>query len=304
MQVNAINSLNFTGRKSDKYQSKKPIENISGRKSYEDYRNSVSNRSMRNGAKAMIVGLLMAPATSVMTGCDAEAEAEAWSYAKDSVVVNCDCKPHIIHDKDTVWVHDTIPVIIDNHDTVYIKDKYTSPVIDTINSIMDDLDIDHGKGYIPLTISFIDEMDTKYRKHVFDGRSSSKDIVYYDAKKSPWSDDEGRFIIGTPLDESEKYMCSLTGDGKLYVMKMIPKNGITEPKSLSDYMYSSQSYIYDKDQAQKLLNKFVEYNNNRERIFDGTIQKGDVPNSLMITNPYGTSWRWTNIDVKSADAQE
>ena len=43
---------------------------------------------------------------------------------------------------------------------------------------------------------------------------------------------------------------------------------------------------------------------NNERVFDGTIQKGDVPNSLLITNPYDTSWRWTNIDVKSADSQD
>ena len=202
-------------------------------------------------------------------------------------------------------VHDTIPgepQIIEHWDTLKIKPNFKSPVIDTLNMILHDLGNDTTGGYIPLKISFIDEMDTKYKKALFDGQASAPDNIFYNAKHSPWSDAEGKFIIGTPLDESVKYMLSLTGDGKLFVMKMIPKTGVTAPKGLDDYMYSFENYVFDRDQASKLIKKFNVARDQVGREYAGTLEKADQPKTIMLTNPYDTKWRWTNINVTRGDA--
>lgn len=252
----------------------------------------------KNGLRSAAIGAIALIAVPPMvTSC--EAEAEAFAYAKNEC-----CHHHLYNKPDTIYINDTITQIINNTDTIRIKDDFKSPVIDSINSILDDLDIDHSGGYIPLKVSFIDEMDTKYKKYLFDGEASAPDQVVYRGKKSPFSDATGQFIIGTPLDESENYLVSLTADGKLYFMKMIPKPGVTDPKGMDDFMMAPQSFILDRQGASKLIRKLGVYNNQSGREDLGTVEKGEIPKSLKHTNPYGTSWRYTNFDVVSADAPE
>lgn len=299
MQVNAIS---FTGY-SSKYNKSGSKNSVGKRKNINKEDNnmsSVSNSSMRNATKAMVVGLLMLPAASnFMTSCDAEAE--AFAYAESP------CCHYPINDKDTVYITlpgktDTITQIIHHTDTVKIKDDFKSPVIDSINAILDDIDIDHSGGYIPLRVSYIDEMDTKYKKYLFDGDASAPDHIVYRGKISPFDDYTGQFIIGTPLDESENYLVSLTNDGKLYFMKMIPKPGVVDPKGMDDFMVAPQSFILDRDNASKLIRKLGVSSTQSGREDLGTIEKGETPKTLKITNPYGTNWRYTNFDVESADA--
>ena len=313
MSVDKVSNIHFTGTKKvnknntgiEKYESKS-IQN-----SYNENYNNVSNNQMRNAAKALF-GLYMlgvaAGATSAFSSC---AKAEAWAEADDSLLKAildrkdsccCCCPTQVIHDKDTLWLHDSIPQIIEHHDTIRIKPDFKSPVIDTLNMILHDLGNDTTGGYIPLKVSFVDEMDTKYKDHIFDGQSSAPNNVFYDAKHSPWSDEECKFIIGTPLDEPVKYMLNLTGDGKLYVTKMIPKNGVTNPKGLDDYMYAFDSYVFDRDQAEKLVRKFNVAREQVGREYAGTLEKTALPKTIMLTNPYGTEWRWTNFNVVRGDA--
>lgn len=281
-----VNAISFTGSGS-KYR-KSEFKNAFSEKTNKeeignDYRPKVSNSSIRNATKGMIIGMLMLPAAStVMSSCDADAE--AYAYA------DCDC----CHGRDTV--------IVSDKDTIKIKEDFKSPVIDSINAILDDLDIDHGEGYIPLKISFIDEMDTRYRKYLFDGDASAPDQVVYRGKRSPFDDNSGQFIIGTPLDESENYLASLTNDGKLYLMKMIPKPGVTDPKGMDDFMVAPQSFILDREKASKVIRKLGISNTQGGREDLGIMEKGEMPKSIKLTNPYGTTWRYTNIDVESADA--
>lgn len=312
---------------------------IQERNNQSNYGNNVSNSQLRNAAKALF-GLYMlgmaAGSSTALSGC---AEAEAYAEANDSVLQEllnrkdssscCCCIPtQVIHTRDTLklpgdtvklpgdttkiyipgdttFIHDTIPgepQIIDHWDTLKIKPNFKSPVIDTLNMILHDLGNDTTGGYIPLKISFIDEMDTKYKKALFDGQASAPNNIFYNAKHSPWSDAEGKFIIGTPLDESVKYMLSLTGDGKLFVMKMIPKTGVTAPKGLDDYMYAFENYVFDRDQASKLIKKFNVARDQVGREYAGTLEKTDQPKTIMLTNPYDTKWRWTNINVTRGDA--
>lgn len=250
----------------------------------------------KNGLRNAAIGAVALVAVPPMVS-SCESEAEAFAYAENK------CCHHHIHKPDTVYLPgDTVYQIIYNNDTVKIKDDFKSPVIDSINAILDDLDIDHGDGYIPLKISFVDEMDTKYRKYLFDGDASAPDQVVYRGKRSPYDDNLGQFVIGTPLDESENYLASLTHDGKLYLMKMIPRPGITDPKGMDDFMVAPQSFILDRQNAAKVIRKLGVSNTQSGREDLGIMEKGEIPKSIKLTNPYGTTWRYTNFDVESADA--
>ena len=84
-----------------------------------------------------------------------------------------------------------------------------------------------------LKLSFIDEMDTGYKKYLFDGEMSSPNLVVYKGTVSPFDDNSGQFIIGTPADKREIYQASLTGDGKLYLQKWVAKEYVTKiPRTL------------------------------------------------------------------------
>lgn len=298
MQVDAINGLSFTSRQHRPAKRQAALE-AEPKKQYETYVSEVPNHKMGNATKGLIVGLMMLPGVAALnTGCNKE----AYAYAEAHAESHCDCcDPHIIHGNDTVWVHDTIPVIIPQHDTVYIKENYESPVIDTLKAIMHDLDIDLGDGYVPVSVSFIDEMDTRYRKQLFDGHSSSKDVVFYDAKRYPWDDIQGQFVIDDNLAEREKYMLSLTNNGELYISRLVPKSNVDVPQALSDYRLADKAYKLTRSNAHDVINKLVENNGSGVFIDDGTIGRGDMPQSLMLTNPYNTNWRWTNFNVQSMD---
>ena len=137
-----------------------------------------------------------------------------------------------------------------------------------------------------------------------DEESQPGGTVIYNGTKSPFDDDQGQFIIGTPLDEREKVLASLTSDGKLYLMKMIPKNGVSNPKGLEDFMVAPQSIILDRQYAKKLINRLGVYSDKGGRENLGTMEQGEIPKSVKITNPYGTTWRYTNLDVLSKDPEE
>ena len=211
-------------------------------------------RRARNWTLATIMGVPVAVCS--LSSCDkdgwlASAKAEA-TVIGDTSCCCCD-RNHGYYIPDTVLKHDTIYI---PGDSVYIKDNYGSPVIDTLNAILDDVDIDRGKGYVPLRISFIDEQNSKFRKNVFDGKASGIDQVIYKATNTPWDEDMGRYIVGTPADEHEMYMLSLTEDGKLSVMKLIPKNGATNFDKIDNFMMAPTSFVFDRDRAAKLVRKF------------------------------------------------
>ncbi len=268
-------------------------------------------RRARNWTLATIMGVPVAVCS--LSSCDkdgwlASAKAEAYVTGKDSC---CCCNNHGYYIPDTIIKRDTtfLPgdtiekrdTIFIPGDSVYIKDNYGSPVIDTLNAILDDLDIDRGKGYVPLRISFIDEQNSKFRKNVFDGKASGIDQVIYKATNTPWDEDMGRYIVGTPADEHEMYMLSLTEDGKLYVTKLIPKNGATNYDKIDNFMMAPTNFVFDRDRAAKLIRKFDVARDQVGRQYGGTYEKGDLPKSIMITNPYDTKWRYTDINVVSGD---
>ena len=301
MQVDAINGLSFTSRqhRPAKRQAALEAQQRAQMQVYQPNQNNVSNHGISNGAKGLMAALLLIPGGSLLyTACNKD----AYAYAEAHATAICDCcHPHIIHGGDTVYVHDTIPVYIPQHDTVYIKENYESPVIDTLKAILHDYDIDLGDGYVPVSVSFVDEMDTKYRKQLFDGQSSSRDVVFYDAKRYPWDDIQGQFVIDDNMADREKYMLSLTNNGELYISRLVPKTGIYNPQSLSDYRLTDKAYKLTRTNLPYVMNKLVE--NNQDGVFvpDGTMEKGDMPQSIMLTNPYNTNWRWTNFNVQSMD---
>ena len=308
MQVNAIQSnVGFTG----KFQrnTKKDIEDA---KIIRDdirnpYNNNVSNKAMRNAAKAAVIGLFMVPVGApLVTSCDTESYAEAWAKAeaKDS------CDHHCIHDKDTIKIYvpgkdsiirDTITQIIENTDTVYIKKCFDSPVIDVIRDFFEANDIDLGDERIPLSITWVDEQNVpSYRKQLFDGGSSSYNELSYDITNTPWDDETGSFVIGKG-DTYENIRYSLS-DGNLVMMRYVPRNPNKKPENRGDWMYSN-SAIYDIKTGEKVVDRYSLKDDGTTE-YAGTFRPGDIPKSIFVTNPYGTDWRYTNVNVETGNAPD
>ena len=121
MQVNAIQSnLGFTGRFQRSNKNIEDAKIVNEDKSRNPYNNNVSNRAMRNAAKAAVVGLFMVPmGAPLMTSCDTESFAEAYANAEATAKDSCGC--NYVNGKDTLIfvipgkdsiVRDTITQII------------------------------------------------------------------------------------------------------------------------------------------------------------------------------------------------
>ncbi len=301
MHVGAINNLEFTSRQ---HRPAKKAKRNDVQKGFEiQNNNNIPNHKMTNATKGLVVGLMMLPAAGgVITSLPScNAKAEAYAYAESDCCCDTCGDPNIVHHKDTIWMHDTIPVVIENHDTIYLKENFESPVIDTLKNILGDLGIDLGDGYVPVTMSYVDELDTKYDRNIFDGKTSSKDLVVYDRKEYPWDDVMGSFVTDDYLADKAKLLLSLTNDGELYISKWVPKQGALNPTSLSDYRPVDLAYKLTRNNAQQVIEKLRENGNSGTFNWAGTIEKGALPKSIQHTNEYGTSWRWTNYDVQSAD---
>lgn len=299
MQVNAIQgNVGFSGR--FQRNNSKNIEDakIVNDNNRSPYNNSVSNRAMRNAAKAAVIGLFMVPVSApMMTSCDADAYAEAWANAeaKDS------CGHHCVHDKDTITIRDTITQIIENTDTIYIKKCFDSPVIDALRDFFKANDIDLGEERIPLSITWVDEKNVpSYKKQLFDGRGSSYDELSYDVTNTPWDDETGSFVIGKG-DTYENIRYSLSGDN-LVMMRYIPRNPNKKPQNRGDWMYSN-SAVYDINTGKKVVDRYT-LNDDGTTDYAGKFTPGDMPKSIFVTNPYGTEWRYTNVDVITGKAPD
>ncbi len=304
MQVSAIqNNQVFTGRYSRVNKNNIEDANIikdDSQKRENPYNNHVSNNKMGAATKGMIVGLLMMPAASgLMQGCSADADAYAYAESKDSCGGNKPPTIIIINNKDTI-VHDTITQIIEKVDTVEVPKGYDSPVIDAIRDFFEANDIDLGNGRIPLSIRWVDEIGPTYNKQLFEEKSSSYDEVAYKTTTSPWSDEDGQFIIGTPLDDPSLIKYSLTSDGKLLMMRYVPKNGVSNPVDKNDWMYMNAS-VYDINKGGKIVERY-KIDDDNEKCYNGTFQPGERPGEIKVTNPYDTDWRYTNVKVVTGDA--
>lgn len=311
MQVNAIqSSLGFTGRFQRSNKNIDDAKIVKDDTSRNPYNNNVSNRAMRNAAKAAVVGMFMVPmGAPLMTSCDTESYAEAWADAEANAKDSCGC--NYVNGKDTIIfvipgkdsiVHDTITQIIENRDTVYIKKCFDSPVIDALRDFFEATDIDLGDERIPLTISWIDEQNVPARpKQVFDGRSSSYDELNYTVQRTPWNDETGSFVIGQG-DTYENIRYSLTSDGKLMMSRYVPRNPYVKPQSRGEWIYSN-SAVYDINTGDKIVNRYT-VNDDGSEEYAGSFQPGELDNTIKVTNPYGTDWRYSNVKVVTGKAPD
>ncbi len=292
MQVNAIqNNLGFTGR----HRRVDMDRNSYGDRNLPEnpYNNNVSNSAMSKATKGMVVALMMLPVAGSLASCDADAYAESHAVAIDS----CKCKP--INGRDTITIHDTIQQIITKPDTVYIKKGFDSPVIDTLRHFFEENGIDPGDKRIPVKITWVDENNVPaYNKMLFDGKSSSYNELSYDNTRTPWNDEQGSFVIGVG-DKYENIRYSLS-NGKLVMQRYVPRNESRKPTSRGDWMYAN-SAVYDIKSGKKIVDRYTVENNGNMK-YAGSFRPGDKPNTIFVTNPYGTDWRYTNVKVTSEDA--
>lgn len=295
MQVGAIqSSLGFTARNNR-------IKNNENRKNVDNNQPASSSRGMKNLAKGTIVGLMLLPmASPMMTSCIKGSIEDFEQF--DCCGGNNNGSDHCHHDRDTITVRDTIVQIIENRDTIFIKDKFDSPVIDAVRDFFEANDIDLGDGRIPLRITYIDEQGVPaYNKQVFDGRSSSYNELSYDIDRTEWNDEAGSFVFGDGT-KYENIRYSLTGDGKLLMMRYIPRKGVTKPKDRGDWAYSN-SAVYDINKGGKVVTR-NKRNDDGTSEYRGTFTPGYLPNSITVTNPYDTEWNYTNVKLLTGDAED
>ena len=288
MHVGAINNYSFTSRQ----HRTSPRDSQGKIKRADNPQPPEVPSETSNGAKAAMYLLMATPIAlgvqSGLGGCT-----KILNYDID---MNCCCdtcpQPSVVPG-DTIYWHDTIP-IPGSTDTIYIKPNYESPVIDTLNSILNNLGIVPGED-VPVLIKYIDELDTKYNKHLFNGQASSKDIVVYNTKKYGWDDYTGAFNMDEMLADKSMVMLTLAKDGNLYAQKWVAKPGVSNPQAISDYRPTDVAYKLANADAGNVI-KWIEHNQDGNFVYDGVIEKGAIPNSVQLTNGYNTTWRWTNIE--------
>lgn len=308
LNVNAINSSLSSVSFGQKRKNKAPNEDkLNQEVSYNQI--PVSNNAMTKATKGMIVGLLMLPTASAgLQSCDSEAWAEAYAEAKDTCCHNCNGHDYPISGRDTVTVHDTITDIITNLDTVYIKNNFDSPVIDSLRHFFEENDIPLGDKRLPVKITWVDELSTDNRpqmfeKQLFNGYESSRYELVYDKTSSPWSDEEGTFLIDPKYAEPSKIKYSLTSDGRLLMMRYVPRNSSANLKDADSWMFSNAA-VYDLNKEPSCVVRYKRNDDNSET-YVGTFRPGDQPkNSILVKNAYDTDWRYSNVKVVCEDAPD
>ena len=285
MHVGAINNYSFTSR-----QHRTSPRDSQGKINRADNPQPPEVPSeTSNGAKAAMYLLMATPIAlgvqSGLGGCT-----KILNYDID---MNCCCdtcpQPSVVPG-DTIYWHDTIPVP-GSTDTVYITPDYESPVIDTTNSILNNLGITPGDG-VPVKFTYIDELNTKHVKMLFNNKSSSENVVVYDVYNHAWDDYNGTFIMDDNLAEKAKVRLTLASDGGLYAQYLVPK--VSNPQSMADYKPINVAYkLMNADAGNVMV--WREDNQSGDFVHDGVVEKGATQNSIQITNGFNTSWRWTDI---------
>ncbi len=284
MHVGAINGLTFTHRS----HRTSPRDDNGKLVRYSDPQPPVEQSGEKNGAKAMMYLLMSAPILTTLPPALESCNKEI------TYNINCCCdtcpQPSVVPG-DTIYWHDTIPVP-GSTDTVYITPDYESPVIDTTNSILNNLGITPGDG-VPVKLTYIDELNTKHVKMLFNNKSSSENVVVYDVYNHAWDDYNGTFIMDDNLAEKAKVRLTLASDDGLYVEYLVPKT--SNPQSIADYKPINVAYkLMNADAGNVMV--WREDNQSGDFVYDGVVEKGATQNSVQIINGFNTSWRLTNID--------
>lgn len=273
----------------------------------------ISNDAMTRATKNMLIGLMMLPTVSAgLQSCDKEAfaysESKSEAIAKDSCCHNCNGHHFPIPGRDTITIHDTITNIITNYDTIYIKNNFDSPVIDSLRHFFEINDIPLGDKRIPLKITWVDELSTDNRpqmfeKMLFNGHESSRNELVYDNKSYPWSDEEGTFMLDSIYADPSKIKYSLTSEGRLLMMRYVPRNSSANLNDADSWVFSNAA-IYDLNEAP---NTVVRYKRNDDNsiTYIGTFRPGDKDkSSIFVKNAYDTDWRYSNVKVVCGDAPD
>lgn len=307
LNVNVINS-NLSNVSFGQKHNKKSAPNANEFNEEKTYNEApISNNAMTRATKNMLIGLMMLPTASAgLQSCDAEAWAEANAVAKDTCCHHCNGQHFPITEPDTV-VRDSIIYIFKDPDSVYIKKNFDSPVIDTLRHFFEENDIPLGDKRIPVKITWIDELSTDNRvqmfeKMLFNGYESSKKELVYDQKSYPWSDQEGAFLIDPKYAAPSKIKYSLTSDGKLLMMRYIPRNSSANLEDADSWVFANAA-IYNLNESPETVVRYKR-NDDNSITYIGTFRPGDQPNSILVKNEYGTDWRYSNVKVVCEDAPD
>lgn len=208
-------------------------------------------------------------------------------------------------------VHDTIKVEVPGP-VVTVPEEWKSPIPDKQKELFDKLGIDVDKnGKFVLTMNYYDEYQQYLGMKNINGGKSSRDgsMIVYDEIKTGWGDD------GLKLGQNEtynRYQYTLSNDGKnLSIRTFAPKSniGVSNNSGQPNWsVFKAQLADDDKWQDKGVVNLSIQ-NDGTVRITgtsdltDGLLEKGDVENSIMYTNPYQGQWRLSDWKVQTGDAQ-
>lgn len=208
-------------------------------------------------------------------------------------------------------VHDTIKVEVPGP-TVTVPEEWKSPIPDKQKELFDKLGIDVDKnGKFVLTMNYYDEYQQYLGMKNINGGKSSRDgsMIVYDEIKTGWGDD------GLNLGQNEtytRYQYTLSNDGKnLSIRTFMPKSniGVSNNSGQPNWsVFKAQLADDDKWQDKGVVNLSIQGDGTvnitgTSDLTDGQLEKGDIENSIMYTNPYQGKWRLSDWKVQTGDAQ-
>lgn len=283
MQVSAINGITgFTG----KTQLKNNTVSSSNVAFEGEKHNNVSNRSMTNATKAMMLAGLLSLGGAAVTSCDKLDFDDTHIYQIEIPV-------------DTVKEHHYYPVPGTNTvDTVKIEKGYEAEPAPIIKDFFEDNGIDTGDGTIITRMMYLDEYRHPFVKSLFNDDKSSKKEMWYDVTTTDFDDDEGAYVP----DKNENYYqigySTPDKDHQLVVKLLRLRNPELDKNNELNYETVSKA-LYD---TQTMTRYTLDENGNAT--YDGQFESGDVANSIMFINEYGAKRRYSSIEIESETPQD
>ncbi|CCY23914.1 unknown [Brachyspira sp. CAG:484] len=195
-------------------------------------------------------------------------------------------------------VHDTINQIITKHDTIWMKPEYDSPVAPIIKKFYQVLNINPGNGKIPVKMAWTDEKDGSFNKSVFSGKDSPINVMTYNITKTPFDEDAGGVVLGKN-EEYYRLKFSKVNDRSLALTFEKPRIEGKPADGRDDQWKPVEYYIYDIRTNDVKRYTLKDDNSLEDR---GEFLPGDMPSSIILSNPYGSKYRYSSLSVKSTDA--
>ena len=147
-------------------------------------------------------------------------------------------------------------------------------------------------------MAWTDEKDGSFNKSVFSGKDSPINVMTYNITKTPFDEDAGGVVLGKN-EEYYRLKFSKVNDRSLALTFEKPRIEGKPADGRDDQWKPVEYYIYDIRTNDVKRYTLKDDNSLEDR---GEFLPGDMPSSIILSNPYGSKYRYSSLSVKSTDA--